>query len=94
MIPAELMCQLFTLPPNCDFVVAGIQHVAATQNMLSQAGRKDVRARSEYWLDGMQWAFDKQTPVVLDTRFKSETVWKSTRFLAACEVLRKLKRLA
>lgn len=92
MIPSELLCQLFTLPPNCDFVVAGIHQVADTQAMLSQAGRKDVKAHSEYWVEGMQWAYDKSRPIVFDARFESKDVWKSTRFLAAREIMRQLKR--
>lgn len=87
MIPPELMCQILVLEPGCDFVVAGIQHVAG-----AQAIRKDVRMRSEYWVDDFQWVFDKDRPVVFDTRFESEDVWKSPKFLAGREVMRRLKR--
>lgn len=93
MLKPATQAQMFTLPPNVHFIVAGIHRLPAAKKMLQQLGRPDVTVHSEYWIDDMSWAYDDRR-VVLDVAFSdAETTWRSFRFNAAVHVLGLLGRM-
>lgn len=92
-IAPSVVQQLLLLPKNALFVVCGIQNLDETKKFVASMGRRDVKCTSEYGFEDMQWVLQPPTPVVVDNGFKSESVWKSPRFLVAHEVARQLGRL-